>query len=160
MVHARFYQLLAGICLFFMGCHSEQAQVAMTAPAIEPAKAALNASLNAWKTGAVQPQTLIGSKPAIGTVDVQRIGKRLADYQIVGPLAARGTARPFAVRLVFEPQTEPVETRYVVIGQDPLWVFGHADYERILHWEHAMDGQPANPAPQNQPSANPESSHP
>ena len=117
-------------------------------------------SLNAWKTGAVQPQKLIGSKPAIGTVDVQRIGKRLADYQIVGPLAARGTARPFAVRLVFEPQTEPVETRYVVIGQDPLWVFGHADYERILHWEHAMDGQPANPAPQNQPSANPESSHP
>ena len=73
---------------------------------------------------------------------MQRFERPLIDFAILGPLAALGPARPFAVRLELDAPRESVQTRYVVMGEDPLWVFGQDDYERILHWEHKM-GQEA-----------------
>lgn len=58
-----------------------------------------------------------------------------------------GKARPFAVRLVLDKPSETVATRYLVMGQDPLWVFRQEDFERMLHWEHKMDGEAATAPP-------------
>ncbi len=115
------------------------------APALEPARAALTTSLEAWKSGRRDSGVLIGSKPAIGVVDAARADRPLLDYQITGPLMVDGKARPFAVRLVLGEPRESVATRYVVIGQDPLWVFRQEDFDRMIHWEHKMDDPAAGP---------------
>jgi hypothetical protein len=71
----------------------------------------------------------------------------LLSYEIVGPLMTIGKARPFAVRLDLGAPPETVSARYLVIGQDPLWVFRQEDFERMLHWEHKMDGEAASARP-------------
>jgi hypothetical protein len=131
--------LLAGTCLWLTGCGDRPRESTPAPPELEPARAALVASLEAWKSGHHETGALIGSDPAIATADVQRFDRPLLDFTIVGPLSVRGPARSFAVHLVLDSPREPVDTRYVVLGEDPLWVFGHDDYERILHWEHKMD---------------------
>jgi hypothetical protein len=57
-----------------------------------------------------------------------------------------GKARPFAVRLILGEPREIVATRYLVLGLDPLWVFRQEDFERMLHWEHKMDGTAGPPS--------------
>jgi hypothetical protein len=63
-------------------------------------------------------------------------------FEVLGPIDL-GVGRGFTVRLDLAPEQEgqPAEqvVRYVVFGVDPLWVFRLEDYERISHWEHAMD---------------------
>ena len=46
--------------------------------------------------------------------------------------------RAFAVRLSLENPPEVQVVRYLVVGNDPLWVFRQEDYEMISHWEHPM----------------------
>jgi hypothetical protein len=117
------------------------------APGLEPSKAALATSLDAWKADRRETGVLIGSKPAIGVVDAARADRPLLDYEIVGPLMVAGKVRPFAVQLVLGDPREAVAARYVVMGRDPLWVFREEDFERMLHWEHRMDGAaPSGPA--------------
>jgi hypothetical protein len=115
------------------------------APGLESAKAALTTSLDAWKAGRRDSGVLIGSKPAIGVVDASRADRPLLEYEIVGPLMVDGKARPFAVRLVLGEPREVLATRYMVMGQDPLWVFRQEDFERMIHWEHKMDDPAASP---------------
>jgi hypothetical protein len=116
-------------------------------PGLEPSKAALAASLDAWRDGRRGSGVLIGSNPAVGVVDAARAERPLVGYEVVGPLMTEGKARPFAVRLVLGEPRETVETRYLVLGKDPLWVYRQEDFERMLHWEHKMDGGEAAAAP-------------
>jgi hypothetical protein len=116
-------------------------------PGLEPSKAALVASLDAWKADRRETGVLIGSKPAIGIADAARTYRPLVDYEVVGPLMVIGKTRPFAVRLVLGEPRESVSTRYLVMGQDPLWVFRQEDFDRMLHWEHRMDGKTEPAAP-------------
>ena len=109
----------------------------LPAPEIATARAAMVATLNAWKAGRRQAGT-IGSKPVVGIVDSLRAERPLLDYEVVGPLAVVDKARPFAVRLTLDAPLETVSARYFVLGQDPLWVFRQEDLEMMLHWEHKM----------------------
>ena len=114
--------------------------VELVAPELESAKSALVASLDAWKANRRESGVMIGSKPAVGIVDASRADRPLLGYEVVGPLMVVGKARPFAVRLVLGEPREEIATRYLVMGQDPLWVYRQEDFERMLHWEHRMDG--------------------
>ena len=134
--------LLAGTCVLLVGCGGRTTSSILSVPDTKEARAALDASLAVWRDRLEPDPGLIGTHPTIGTVDTQRFQLRLAEYEILGPLAVQDRARPFAVRLVFTGNPQPVETRYLVIGKDPLWVFSRADYERILHWEHPMEADP------------------
>jgi hypothetical protein len=115
------------------------------APDLQPSKAALVASLDAWKGGRRDSGVVIGSRPAVGVVDAARGDRPLLDYEVVGPLMVVGKARPFAVRLVLGEPRETVATRYLVMGKDPLWVFRQDDFDRMIHWEHRMDGPESKP---------------
>jgi hypothetical protein len=115
----------------------------LDAPDLESSKTALVASLEAWKADRRSSGVLIGSKPSIGVVDAARADRPLLGYEVVGPLMTLGKARPFAVGLVLGEPRETVATRYLVLGRDPLWVFRQEDFERMLHWEHKMDGAAA-----------------
>ncbi|MHC5538230.1 hypothetical protein ACYOEI_08375 [Singulisphaera rosea] len=113
----------------------------MTIPSPASAKAALIASLEAWKSNDRRSGIVIGGKPPIGVVDSTRPERRLVDYEIVGALMSSEKARPFAVRLTLDEPRETVMTRYLVIGREPLWVFLQEDFDRMLHWEHKMDDE-------------------
>ena len=95
------------------------------------------ATLDAWKAGR-REGGMIGAKPAIVIVDSLRAERPLIDYEVVGPLAVVDKARPFAVRLVLDGPRETVTTRYLILGEDPLYVFRHEDLDMMLHWEHKM----------------------
>ena len=120
-------------------------------PDVRSSTAALVTSLDAWKGDRRASGVLIGSKPSVGVVDSLRTERPLLGYEIVGPLMVVEKARPFAVRLDLDSPRETVETRYLILGRDPLWVFRQEDFERMLHWEHKMDAEagtgPAGPAP-------------
>lgn len=116
-------------------------------PTTEQARGALVVALDAWK--ADRPVGLLeGSNPGVGVVDTERQpGRPLIGYEILGPLANDG-ARCFAVRQEVSGGDGPVVVRYLVMGDDPLWVFRLEDYERIAHWEHKMgDEEPPPPSP-------------
>jgi hypothetical protein len=50
-----------------------------------------------------------------------------------GPTAG-DAERCDAVRLTFDGPREEVRTRFVVFGQDPVWVMRYEDYEMVMHW--------------------------
>lgn len=128
-----------GACL---GCgRSPQSPGELTIPSPASAKAALIASLTAWKSGDRKSGVVIGGTPPIGVVDSTRPERRLIDYEIVGALMPSDKARPFAVRITLDGPRETVMTRYLVIGREPLWVFLQDDFDRMLHWEHKMDDE-------------------
>jgi hypothetical protein len=129
------------------GCGSSKHDpVDLGPPDLEASKAALVASLDAWKADQRGSGVMIGSAPTIGIVDAMRTERPLLEYEVVGPLMIVDKGRPFAVRLVLDAPRETVAARYVVIGRDPLWVFRQEDFERMLHWEHKMDRE-AEPPP-------------
>ncbi len=136
------------------GCGDAQHGAAeIFAPDIETSKAALISSLDAWKADRQTSGVLMGSKPSIGVVDAIRSERPLLAYEVIGPLMVVEKARPFAVRLVLGAPRETVTTRYLVLGKDPLWVFRQEDFERLLHWEHKMDGdEGAKPNPPSTPT--------
>lgn len=136
--------LWLAIASFAAGCGDAQRGPAdLAIPDLESSRTALIASLDAWKADRRASGVLIGSKPAIGVVDSARADRPLLEYEVVGPLMTFGKARPFAIRLDLGEPRETVATRYLVLGRDPLWVFRQEDFERMLHWEHKMDGEAA-----------------
>ena len=122
-----------------VGCGSSISIPALEAPNPDESRKALAASLDAWRDGHRQPGGLINGSPAIGTTDSMRVDRPLISYKIEGGLGVVEKARPFSVSLELDSPHERVTTRYLVFGQDPLWVFQQDDYSRILHWEHKMD---------------------
>ncbi len=123
-----------------IGCEDPKRDVAnLGPPDLESARAALVKSLDAWKSDQRATGVMIGSKPSVGVVDAMRTERPLLSYEVVGPLMVVEKGRPFAVRLNLDAPRETVAARYVVIGQDPLWVFRQEDLDRMLHWEHKMD---------------------
>jgi hypothetical protein len=130
---------------------SKHDAVELGPPDLESSKAALVASLNAWKADQRASGVMIGSAPSIGIVDAMRTERRLLDYKVLGPLMVVEKGRPFAVQLILDAPRETIAARYVVLGRDPLWVYRQEDFDRMIHWEHKMD-------PESQPDPAPPSS--
>ncbi|WP_165066424.1 hypothetical protein [Paludisphaera rhizosphaerae] len=131
---------LSALVILAAGCRDTASGIAdLPLPDLNSSKAALTTSLNEWKAGRRVSGIQVGSNPMVGVVDSARADRPLIEYEIEGPLMTVGKARPFAVRLVLGEPKETVEARYVIVGQDPLWVFRQEDFDRMLHWEHKMD---------------------
>ncbi len=142
----RLVLLYVGAAIVAAGCTSNVPGPAKPPPVVA-ANDALVTTLRAWKSGRRDTEKFLGAKPTIGVVDSLRRLRPLIDYEVVGPLGAVGNVRPFAVRLVLDAPAETITTRYLVVGQDPLWVFRQEDYELILHWEHKMTDEEPGPSP-------------
>ena len=41
----------------------------------------------------------------------------------------------FVVKLSLDKPREEQTVRFIVLGQDPLWVFREEDYEMTAHWD-------------------------
>jgi hypothetical protein len=103
-------------------------------PADEVARAALEASLKAWRDGG-KPGTLAGTDPSVQVLDTPWAqGDRLASYEILGE--ETGTAEKlFNVRLTLAKPERVQEVKYYVIGHGPVMVFREEDYLRNINME-------------------------
>lgn len=122
--------LVAGL-VWLAGCGAGTKVTDFTPPA-DNARKAVTAALDHWKAGK-PPGTVAGTAaPAVEVIDSQwRGGQKLKGYEITGEAPAQGQGpRTFTVRLTLE-KGPPVETQYMVIGIDPLWVYRKEDFAKL-----------------------------
>ncbi len=100
-------------------------------PSAATARDALQAALDAWKAG--QPLGRIDShKPPIEVLAAQfNDGPRLVSYEITGQDTNAEGHHRFRVKLTMEPPAETEEATFIVLGLDPLWVYGEEDYAKL-----------------------------
>jgi hypothetical protein len=120
--------LLAGIlfCLPGLGCGGSSE--AKYLPATSAARAALEKSLNAWKSG--QPQDSVkANEIVVQTFDARwRDGAKLEAFEILTEESLEG--RPaFKVRIAIQ-KAQPIEDLFVVVGNNPLLVFRKQDFDK------------------------------
>lgn len=99
-------------------------------PAGELARKSLETALDAWKAGKAL-DAIGAANPAISAQDtLWQQGKKLQQYEIVGPEQGDDQNLRFRVRLTLVGEPAPKEIVYVVLGKDPIWVFSEEDYAK------------------------------
>jgi hypothetical protein len=132
---------LASICVLLTGCYDVD-RSSRFIPSPEIAESAVKAGMEAWLKNE-PPGAVANTKPVVQIVDSHRNrGLTLVRYEILGEVAGNAP-RCFAVKAYVKTQKDDVEKllrlKYVVIGIDPLWVWGQYDYDMLSHWEHPME---------------------
>jgi hypothetical protein len=134
----RWLRLWTIVPLFCTGCGFAQGGAGPT-PSSLTARGALESSLTAWKDGK-KPGAIEGATPPIQVVDsTWQAGAKLASFEILREEPGEPEKR-FTVRLVSGTPPVALETRYMVVGTDPIGVYREDDYKRMLNMEN-------NPAP-------------
>ena len=107
-------------------------------PKVDRARAALDASLSAWRDGK-KPGPIAGTDPPVHVADNEwTLGRKLAAFEVLREQASEGDKR-FVVKLTYAPASiPPTEAVYVVLGASPIAVFREEDYNRTLN----MDNNP------------------
>src|SRR5262245_12832736 len=128
------------LLLALSGCGSKNAVSSRFVPSPQTARKAIESALEAWQKG--QPTGgIANTTPKVQVVDENRpAGQRLARFEILGEVPGSGP-RTFSVKLETENPAAVENTRYVVVGIDPLWVFRQFDYDKMAHWEMDMKGE-------------------
>lgn len=124
--------LLAVGLLWATGCGGQGRKVEDFTPPADNAKKALEAALEHWKAGK-PPGSIPGQTPAVEVVDsAWKGGQKLKAYEIVAeePPPNNQGPRTFTVKLTLA-QGPPVETRYMVLGIDPLLVYRDRDFAKL-----------------------------
>ena len=102
----------------------------------------MKTGMEAWLKG--EPSgPLAGTQPLVQVVDSHRKrGLTLVRYEILGEVAGNAP-RCFAVKAYVKAPQDNAEKllrlKYIVIGIDPLWVWGQFDYDMLAHWDHPME---------------------
>jgi len=99
-------------------------------PSDSSARKALETALGAWQNGQ-RPGRIGSGPPAIEVIDAKwKAGQRLGAYQILKEEAGKGP-KWFSVRLTLQQPSGEQVVRYVVLGQDPIWVYREDDFKRL-----------------------------
>jgi hypothetical protein len=115
-------------------------------PETTTARSALEAALNAWQRGE-PPGEIQDISPPVQVTDTQRRpNQTLKAFEILGEVGG-DPGRCFSVRLALENPSEQRTVRYLVLGDNPLWVFREEDYTMLTHWEHSMPDAAATKGP-------------
>lgn len=95
------------------------------------ARKALESALNHWQGGG-KPGSVPGTAPVVQVTDGKwNSGQTIKSYEILGEEPGDGVGpRFFKVRLT-PPQGSAIETKYAVLGIDPLLVFRDEDYQKL-----------------------------
>ena len=121
-----------------VGCSDPAADPARYYPPPDRAQAALETALTAWRNGSPYGAVPGTADPVVQFIDARQAqGQKLQGFTVLG-LAPGDGPRVYTVKLTFSGTAEPVRTRYVVFGVDPVWVMRHEDYEQMNHWDHPM----------------------
>jgi hypothetical protein len=132
-IRSTFARVSAGLLLAAAGCGNAGAP---SAPAVEVARASLEAALKSWRDGG-KPGAIAGVDPPVQVLDTPWAqGDRLASYEILGEEpGATPVEKQFNVRLVLSKPDRTQEVTYHVIGQGPVMVFRDEDYKRNINME-------------------------
>ncbi|OJW13035.1 MAG: hypothetical protein BGO49_19695 [Planctomycetales bacterium 71-10] len=107
-------------------------------PTASDARAALEATLSAWKAGKM-PADLASSIPPVHATDSEWAnGRKLVEYQILREEPSESDKR-FVVKLVHAAPAKDEEVAYIVLGAETKSVFRAEDYDRTMN----MDNNPA-----------------
>jgi hypothetical protein len=99
-------------------------------PATATARATLPAARDAWQKGD-KPGRVAEGPPAVQVVDSKwGAGQKLARYEILGEEPGDGP-RWFSVKLTLQKPAGEQVVKYVVLGNDPLWVYREEDYKKL-----------------------------
>lgn len=94
------------------------------------ARLALETALTKWKDGEPQPGEFPMGKVKVQVVDQAWAGGlKLTGFEIAGDESGAGGPRVFNVKL--KTARGEQATKYYVLGIDPLWVYGEADYKKM-----------------------------
>lgn len=129
---ATVHAALAGLILMGMaGCSKKGSKTADFVPPSEKARSALESALANWKDG--NPAGLVPGKssPQIEMLDAGwQASRKLVAFEIVKEDPVGQGPRFFTVRLTLADGTS-LETRYVVMGIDPLLVTREEEYNKM-----------------------------
>jgi hypothetical protein len=109
-------------------------------PAADRARAALEASLSAWRDGK-KPGNIAGTDPPVQAVDNDwSNGRKLTAFEVLREQPSESDKR-FVVKLTYAAPAAQAEAVYVIVGASPIAVFREEDYARTLNMDN-------NPTPQ------------
>lgn len=126
--------------VFLIPCVGCWGGVSAHMPRAEAARLALEAALNSWKDGSPPGPIASASPPAYATDTQWKRGQKLDGYEILGEGPSDG-AQKFTVRLKLTDPTREEETRYIVMGVDPIGVYREEDFLR----DSSMENPPPDP---------------
>jgi len=99
-------------------------------PTEDRARTALESALTAWQNGE-RSGVVIKGTPAVQVLDFRwSSGKQLAGYEILSSETDEAQKAWFTVRLSLKGSNKDQTVRYVVIGNDPLWVYSEENYKQ------------------------------
>lgn len=126
-MHRAFRAALFAVALAVAACSSHGPEKFI--PTEARAREALEAALNAWKGGQEKPGDLRLGKTRVEVVDpAWSPGQKLTAFEIVSE-EPRDGPRYFTVKLTLT--KGPRTVKYVVLGNDPLWVYTEAEYNKL-----------------------------
>jgi hypothetical protein len=127
--HATLAWVVIGCAVIACGGCGRNSNPARLVPSTSVARGAIETVFAAWQRGDRPGVTSQGS-PAIQMVDsLRESGSTLVKYEILAEASGDGPTR-FSVRLQLDKPSREMELKYVVVGQDPIWVFREEEYER------------------------------
>jgi len=106
-------------------------------PSADRARAALEASLNAWREGK-RPGDLAGDDPPVQVADNEWTnGRKLAAFEVLRGQPSESDKR-FVVKLTYAAPAAVTEAVYVVLGVSPIVVFREEDYQRTMNMDNNL----------------------
>ena len=119
------------------GCGGENARYK---PSSSDAASSLEKALTAWRDG--KPYGALDETPPVRVVDTDwQGGKQLESFEIGQEEDPGDGTKQFAVKLKLKKSAAEQDTRYVVHGRDPVWVYRDEDFKRMMN----MDNNPEPP---------------
>jgi hypothetical protein len=113
---------------FLAGC-TKSGEEKYTPPAATAHKA-LETALTQWRDGQAKPAQFALDKLKVEVVDQNWTdGQKLQSFEIGGEEPNTSGPRVFSVKLKTEKGEQTV--KYYVVGIDPLWIYGEADYRKL-----------------------------
>jgi hypothetical protein len=111
------------------GCGGREAELSRFSPSASKARESLDLALTAWQRGELSGKKGEGTR-RVELVDTShKRGQKLESYEIISE-ATGDTPKRFSVRLKLQNPPQEIEVQYVVVGNDPIWVFHENDYAR------------------------------
>jgi hypothetical protein len=119
------------------GCREKPEPKNPALPDSAAARRSLDAALTAWEHGAGTGQ-VPGVNPPTHRIDSHATpGQKLRHFEILGEVSGEG-GRWFATKLFFDGAEESESVRFVVLGENPRFVFRMEDFLMMIHWDHDM----------------------
>ncbi len=120
-----------GFCGILVLCAAGCGGAGKFIPAQDQERQTLQDALTAWENGRA-PDALAHGNPSIQIADAKwKAGQKLESFEILKAEPAEKGKVWFTVKLKMKKPAGVQETRYIVIGNNPLWVFREEDYKQL-----------------------------